>query len=683
MLKSLSYICFALCCAFAYAQPSDFKQQLDSIHKLRKLTEDETLDLETRIDYAKRASALSVETGVDSVILRSDRYLAWIYLDDQKYTKLYKHLSHRNIKSARKLRDSLGLAYSYSNLGYFFARYTTQNDSAYFYFYNALRIHEGLLSKKKIKDILHESEILGCIAYLQTGDLDFISAQNTTIKAINLLQTLPDNEKKLDELWSLYNFLGLSLKGHKSYDEALKYYSKGLKISEKLDDNFEAHLYLKINMAEVYKEKRDYNEVLNTLNELLDKYKNLENKDSNLYAIIINNMAYTYFLSNSKNYKKIDTLFSKAYSIFEELKLPKELSSGGNDMAEYYYARGNKTKALKLTKRSCKLAKSIREYKEVFRALKMLSKLKPGDSGKAYLNEYIRLSDSLITKERQNRNKYARIQYETDLHIKEAERLSTQNLLIGIIAVILVLCTVLLYFVRRQQTKHKLLAYEQEQQQASQQIYELMIDQQNKLEEGRLKERHRISEEVHDGILSHLFGARLGLAFLPIEGDDTTKQQFKALLGELQEVERDMRDISHKLKQDETIPATNYDTLVKDYVATQAKLGGFTYTINNSVDWHSIPNTVKVALFRILQESMKNIITHAKAKAITITLKMKANTLDVQIADDGIGFDTSTGKKGIGLQNIASRVAHLKGELTITSQKGIGTQIQFSIPIKQ
>ncbi len=685
MRKYLSHtFFFFLFAVLAHAQQTEvFKEQLDSIHKLRRLTENENLDLETRILHAKTASTLSHKTGIDSVILKSNMDLAWIYLQHKKYSKQSRDLNHKNLKMAYHLKDSSRVAFISNYLAYYFDEYNGVNsDSSYYYYNNALKIYDNLNPEtKSIDDIIGEVEVLDGINFLQQDELDYLGSQATSIKAINLLNKLPDGEEKFYNLCDLYSGLGVNLKRLKHYEKGLEYYKKGLEISKKLEDNWKPYLYININIAELYKDKGDYKQALNIYNQLLGENRALENKDPESYGSILNNVAHTKFLSGDKDHRTIDSLFTTAYAIFNDLDLSYEISASGNDMADYYYAIGEKAKALELTSHSYELAKTGREYREVLRALTMLSNLKEGDSGKAYLHEYIRLNDSLITKERQNRNKYARIQYETDQYIKETERLNTQNVLVIIIAMILVLLTLLIYFIKRQQTKHELLIYEREQQEATQQIYELLLNQQSKLEEGRLKERHRISEEVHDGILSHLFGARLGLGFLPIEGDTETKRQFQDLLVELQEVEREMRDISHKLKQDDSITATNFEALLKEYVATQSKRGRINYKIDNSVVWEKIPNTVKIALYRLVQEAMKNIITHAKAKMVTIDLKTKEDKLEIKIIDNGIGFDAQTFKEGIGLRNMASRIEKLKGEFTIISQKELGTTIQCSIPI--
>lgn len=675
ILNSLIFFCGMF---LVHTQNPNFQKQLDSIQKLRKLAGNDDLDIETKIKYLELACTLSNKTKVDSVILTSNDNLAHHYLFRKKYYEKSKELSYKGIKLAKKMNHRFEANFK-GYLGYIYTK-TNKNDSAYYYYYKSIKILEDLSPELKTeKTIEFQISILDNIGYIQAKEQDYVGSQVSLIRALNLLKTYTLKDEAYYS-WDIYNSLGNNLKNIKNYKKAIEYYDKGIEIGNKLKDNFKSNLYLKINKAEAYKKRGDYNEVFKIYNELL-KNKKLESSDPSSYATILNNMAYSRFLSGNKNNKTLDSLFTKAYHIFDTLNLKYELSASGNDIAEFYHAQGKKEKALYYTKRSYKFGKEVKDYEETLRALKLLSRLKEGEAGKFYLYEYVKLRDSLIDIERLNRNKYARIKYETDTYIKETERLSSQNILIATIAGIVVLVAMLLYLIKRQSTKHKLLLYEQDQQQAGQEIYRLMLDQQKKQEEGRLEERHRISEEMHDGILSHLFGARLGLAFLPIEGDEETKKRFKALLEELQEVEKEIRDISHQLKVNESITKTNYESLLKRYITTQGKLGKFVPNINNSVSWNEIPDTIKVGLYRVLQEALKNIIKHANTKQVDVYFALKETNLKVNIKDYGVGFDTNLAREGIGLENISSRIKKLKGNFVIKSKIGKGTDLQIVIPI--
>jgi two-component system sensor histidine kinase UhpB len=85
-------------------------------------------------------------------------------------------------------------------------------------------------------------------------------------------------------------------------------------------------------------------------------------------------------------------------------------------------------------------------------------------------------------------------------------------------------------------------------------------------------------------------------------------------------------------------------------------------------------------IYRVVQEQVNNILKHSEAKRATIELKTKGTELILTISDDGIGFDTKERSKGIGLQNISSRVEFYSGKLDIISKRGNGCKLKIIIP---
>ncbi|MGN6494751.1 MAG: sensor histidine kinase [Agriterribacter sp.] len=87
----------------------------------------------------------------------------------------------------------------------------------------------------------------------------------------------------------------------------------------------------------------------------------------------------------------------------------------------------------------------------------------------------------------------------------------------------------------------------------------------------------------------------------------------------------------------------------------------------------------KLVLYRIIQEQLNNIIKHAAAKKVTITLSLDAiEQVHLIIHDNGRGFDQSKVKAGIGLRNITSRIQALKGHVDIQSIPGLGCKLTAS-----
>ena len=96
-----------------------------------------------------------------------------------------------------------------------------------------------------------------------------------------------------------------------------------------------------------------------------------------------------------------------------------------------------------------------------------------------------------------------------------------------------------------------------------------------------------------------------------------------------------------------------------------------------------ISNTIKINLYRIIQEALQNINKYANANSVKIDIKKENDDLILIISDDGIGFNVKTAKKGIGLQNILFRANECEGTVDIKSNKGVGTIITLKVPTKK
>src|SRR5690606_30815984 len=85
-------------------------------------------------------------------------------------------------------------------------------------------------------------------------------------------------------------------------------------------------------------------------------------------------------------------------------------------------------------------------------------------------------------------------------------------------------------------------------------------------------------------------------------------------------------------------------------------------------------------IYRIIQESLQNCRKHANASEVHVSLEYTGKQLDIMITDNGTGFNTKKGRRGIGLKNINSRLNKLNGTYDIQSQLGNGTKVIACIP---
>lgn len=90
----------------------------------------------------------------------------------------------------------------------------------------------------------------------------------------------------------------------------------------------------------------------------------------------------------------------------------------------------------------------------------------------------------------------------------------------------------------------------------------------------------------------------------------------------------------------------------------------------------------KSILLRICQEFIQNSLKYSQCKHILIYISIEQNYLELELSDDGIGFDTSIKSNGIGIQNMKKRTALLKGTFEFSSFKDFGTNLHIKIPLK-
>jgi len=96
---------------------------------------------------------------------------------------------------------------------------------------------------------------------------------------------------------------------------------------------------------------------------------------------------------------------------------------------------------------------------------------------------------------------------------------------------------------------------------------------------------------------------------------------------------------------------------------------------------HEIPTSLKVVIYRVLQESLNNVAKHSRADRVYISLWKQEGTIELTIEDNGIGFDLETSRKGLGLVSMKERVEFSGGRLVIESDLHLGTTIRATWPI--
>ncbi|BAO75935.1 sensor histidine kinase [Winogradskyella sp. PG-2] len=586
---------------------------------------------------------------------------------------MFKEISLRNLELARKLKDSSAVAYTNKNLGWYYYAIDDDNTQSYKYLIRALDYFN-------LKGILNEkAEILASIATIQDLEKDYLGSEQNAIEALRLLNNLNAEDKNEDK-YRLLNLLGgLSYK-LENHEKSIEYHTKALNLAKKIEDRIDRYSESLNNLALTYRAKENYVKALNFYEELINDNK-LRKNDITFYALILDNYAFTKFMQGNYDFDVLEKDFKMALKIADSIDDSYTKLAASIDLSKFYKANDRKDSALIYAKESYKISRDIPINELYLESMILLSDLTKGEESNNYLKAHIKLSDSLLKKERNNRNKYARIKYDTDQIEAENEQISKENFYLAILSIGLLFSAILIYVVISQRSKNRKLRLIQVQQKANEDIYNLMLGQQDKVDEARAKEKIRVSKELHDGVLGRLFGTRLSLDSMNFKDGKEAMMTRANYIGQLKTIEEDIRKISHELNTD-FVSGTGFMEIVSELIENQTQAYGLTFDFNytDDISWDLVSNKTKINIYRIIQESMQNIYKHANANAIKISISLEKDVICLEIIDDGEGFDTSKSKKGIGLKNMTSRVEDINGKITFTSHTGDGTTVNVKIP---
>lgn len=203
----------------------------------------------------------------------------------------------------------------------------------------------------------------------------------------------------------------------------------------------------------------------------------------------------------------------------------------------------------------------------------------------------------------------------------------------------------------------------------------------------REEERIRIARELHDDLGQQLTGLKLGLSSIGTrlrQDRPDLHERIVALLGQIDIAVHSIRRLGAELRPlvlDDLGLFPAADWLADD----MAKKSGLQIDIELDEDAEPhLGEEISSALFRILQESLNNVVRHAHATRVKIELKADSERLILRVTDDGKGMDPALRSKpqgSFGLIGIRERAWMLGGEVHITSQAGSGTTIEVTVPM--
>ncbi len=574
-----------------------------------------------------------------------------------------------------KAKDTLDIAKSYQYMGDCYE--TTKRDSAYYYYQHAEKLYLLLGNNEKVGKMRFNK---ACLLYFEGN---YLESEILLSDALQLLKKSND----LQLLYSCYNLLGTNFEKLEEYDSALKYYllakkvlpdllKKGTNISKM--NNYK--IASAVNIATIFFKKAQYQNSINVLQSILTQ--ELKKDWQSQYATVIGNLGYSKMKSG--NLKGVEPLLKEALKISLKDGNESNIIYKYTNLGEYYAVVKDTVQSIHYLKKSLQLAEKQKSSDDIKSSLKLLSLIDYRNASK-YDKRYIILNDSMAKVQRNNRNKYARIEYETSVVEDENKILNVKitTIITGSVLLCLLLIAIIIY--RYIKSKKLEIAMLLKQQEAEEEVFKLLKENQIKMNLAKVSEQNRISRELHDGVLNKLYGTRLQLGILNASDKEEIKEKRLTYVDLLQEIEKEIRDISHDLHSDIFNGAFSYISLLNNLINEQneLKVTHFLIEIDSTLAWENITGLVKITIYRIVQEALQNVIKYAEAKECRIEITNIDNKeLQLTIEDNGVGFDINKkDNTGIGLKNMNDRAKTLSSKLNLTSDLGTGTKIEVAFKI--
>lgn len=644
----------------------------DSLPTYLSLANEEKLPLNFKQDYNRKALSIILNQKDDSINKVNLFKVANRYYNMSDW-KGYTETTRLILERSKKSNDSANIAKAYSYLGDYYVVKSIA-DSAFMNYYKAEKLY------LRLKDEYHIAKTFLNKASLQYNEGDFFESEINVFKALSSLK----KQKNVNDLfYESYNILGILYNEREEYDKALEFQNKALLVLE--DKSIPLEFQYKAtslnNIGYVYLKTYNYKKAKVFFKEGLEQTNLFKDKPT-LYAILLDNLAYTKF--KLKESDQLPDLFYQSLKIRDSLKLKAEIIATKIHLSEYFAFKKDTFKAIQFSKQALMQARTSDKLINTLIALKQIAIVDPKNAS-IYSKEYIHLNDKMLKAERNMGEKFSRIEYETNEIKDQNSNLQEKNKTLVYVFSICTLVGLFFYVYKTQQARNRELLFKQQQQVANEDIYNLLISQQNDIELTRIKEKKKVAQELHDGVLGRMFGIRISLDSLEQMDEDEALPKRRKYLTELKNIEEDIREISHDLNREKSELINNFVLILNKLFENQQNTydSELITSIDPQIKWELVSNAVKINMYRIIQEALQNCNKYANAEKITVEFKSEINYLILSIYDDGVGFNTKRTKNGIGLHNIEYRAAECKGSMSIKSVQGEGTLLVVKVPIDQ
>jgi signal transduction histidine kinase len=473
-----------------------------------------------------------------------------------------------------------------------------------------------------------------------------------------------------------------------NHNNAMHYFHKAIAILRQGDGTLSLATTI-LNAGDELRSAKIYDSALLYFKEsasLFEKANSLTGKAYNLGNV---GMVYA---SLGKN-ELAERNLNEAIQLLEGLKDYYPICSYLISMADIYLERRDLPTALTYAHRSLKLAQQHKLKEQASEASLKLSQLheQAGNTGQSlkYYKDHIAYRDSVNNLEVVQKIADQRTQFEVSLKEKEIDLLQQEKIIHRVyilIAFILLLLAVVMLLYFRQRFIHTRLMANHQRKLNDEKIENLLKEQEvramQSLVVGREEERKRIAHDLHNHLGSLLATIKVNLNGIP----ERNMPNFNTITSLVDQACSDVRGMSHSLNMGISedfglIPA------LKDLVAHLGQSGDLEVEFKASVAECQLDSASEIAIYRIVQELVSNVLKHAHATKLSILLTCLAedNLVNILVHDNGKGFDLPENGEpfsdGMGLHSIRQMVKQQQGEINFDSNPASGTTVNIDLPI--
>ena len=588
-------------------------------------------------------------------------------------------------------------------------------DSARFYGQKALD------QAQEMKDQELEAEAWHNMGVTYEAQADYSKALHYATKALALRREIRDDLKTANTL----NNIGIIYDQMGDFTQALSFYQDAYTIYKRLDDK-EKLAMVDINLGILFKAQGEYEKVIGYYRAAYGVYKDLNMPaevafcEANLGSVFYYTKQYdsciyysalaekAFIAQNNLQFLPVaqcnagmgyletgrlteaKTYLLKALDGHRTYQNRKETAFVLVQLAKLYEEEGNKDKAFRSAAEAKELATDARAPQQIMDASRLLATTYAdrGDFLSAYKEHllFTSIKDSLFEQEKVKTLANFQTRYETEKKEQQIVllnrettiqklQLRQQGFLLLAAGTFICVGVASGYLMIRQRKLRAEARLQQELHREQERAAHAVL-------EAEERERRRIAGDLHDGVGQMMSAALMKLNEAREKAPEGTQAEALTAraLALLSESYDEMRHISHQMMPNALLKA-GLATAIREFVD---KIDGASLQVELIIDGldDRLDEQTETVIYRVIQEAVNNVIKHAGATRLSIQLANDAEGIAVTIEDNGRGFDPATldRAQGIGVRNMYSRLALLKGTVEIDSAPGRGTVVSVFIP---